>query len=67
MIEVDTITIDDNEYMILNEINDYVYLSNINDPKDFIIQKKVTKNDERLLIPLDNREEFNKALELFAE
>ena len=67
MIEVETIIIDDIKYMILNEVNNYVYLANVNNPRDFLIQKRVEINGEKYLEPLKDREEFNKALELLSK
>ena len=68
MKQVEIIDIENKKYMVLNEIVDngdtYLYLNNIKNPKDFIIQK-VDKNDESYLVNLDNDEEFNRALNLF--
>ena len=68
MKQVEIIDIENKKYMVLNEIVDngdtYLYLTNIKNPKDFIIQK-VDKNDESYLVNLDNDEEFNRALNLF--
>ena len=68
MKQVEIIDIDNKKYMVLNEIEDngttYLYLTNIKNPKDFLIQK-TDKNDSDYLVNLDNEEEFNKAFELF--
>ncbi len=68
MQQVEIIDIDNKKYMVLNEIEDngetYLYLTNVKNPKDFLIQK-VDKNDKDYLINLDNEEEFNRALNLF--
>ena len=68
MKQVEVIDIENKKYMVLNEIEDngetYLYLTNVKNPKDFMIQK-VDKNDKDLIINLDNEEEFKKALELF--
>lgn len=68
MQQVEIIDIENKKYMVLNEITEngetYLYLTNIKNPKDFIIQK-VDKNDKDYLVNLDNDEEFKKALELF--
>ena len=68
MYQVEIIDIDNKKYMILNEISDngdtFLYLVNIINPKDFLIQK-VDKNDKDFLINLDNEEEFDRALNLF--
>ena len=68
MKQVEIIDIENKKYMVLNEIHDngetYLFLTNIKNPKDFLIQK-VDKNDKEYLVNLDNEEEFNKALDLF--
>lgn len=66
--QVEVLDIDNKKYMVLNEINSdnetYIYLSNIKNPKDFVV-RKLDKNDKEVLINLDNEEEFNKAMDLF--
>ncbi len=66
---VDTIEIDNKEYIILDKLtnnnNTYYYLSNANDPKDFFIQK--LDNQKENLIPLDSKEEFNIAMEIYSK
>ncbi len=62
------IGLEDNiKYFITKEIQCentvYVYLTNINDVNDFCIRK--TDEKKEYLNPLDNEEEFKKALELF--
>jgi len=68
MQQVEIIDIENKKYMVLNEIEDngvtYIYLTNIKNPKDFLIQK-TDKEDPDYLVNLDNEEEFNKAFELF--
>lgn len=58
---------DGNYYLVVKEIendNDvYVYLTNAKDVNDFCIRK--TDNSREVLKPLDNEEEYNKALKLF--
>lgn len=66
-IELDVLTIDDKEYIVIDEINDnentYCYLCNdLNDEEFFI--KKIKENQ---LLPIDSEEEFNKALKLFKD
>lgn len=67
MEEVTCITIDDKDYIILDEIEDknttYVYLSNKDDDEDFFI--RIKENEE--LLPLNSNEEFDKALKLFKD
>ena len=68
MQQVEIVDIDNKKYMVLNEIEDsgetYLYLTNVKNPKEFMIQK-VDKNDNDYLINLDDEEEFNRALILF--
>ena len=68
MKQVEIIDIENKKYMVLNEISDnyetYVFLTNIKNPKEFIIQK-VDKNDNDYLINLDNDDEYDRALKLF--
>ena len=68
MQQVEIIDIENKKYMVLNEIEDngvtYIYLTNIKNPKDFLIQK-TDKDDPDYLVNLDNEEEFNKAFDLF--
>lgn len=67
MMDVDTIIIDDTKYMLVSKIDGYVYLANVENPKDFIIQKEIAKDNEKYLMPIETREEFDKALELFTK
>ena len=68
--QVEVLDIDNKKYMVLNEISDndetYLYLSNINDPKDFLI-RKLDKNNKEYLINLDDKEEFKKAMGYFED
>ena len=68
MIDVDTITINNKEYIILKEIinnnNHYCYLSNINDNSDIMIKKIIIENNEEYFINL-TQDEFYLALNLF--
>lgn len=62
----ETIVLEDNiEYIITDTINNYLYLNNINDPKDFCIRKRIIEDNESYICGLDNEEEYDKALELF--
>lgn len=67
---IDYVIIDDKKYGILKETtyNDatYVFLANLNDPKDQLIKKYYETNKDELL-PLDSDEEFNYILTLFVE
>lgn len=67
---IDYVIIDDKKYGILKETTyneaTYVFLANLNDPKDQLIKKYYESNKEELL-PLDSDEEFNYILTLFVE
>ena len=64
---VETVKIKDNEYVIIDEISDdktsYLYLSNINDNKDFFVQKLDSTKEN--IINLENENEFIKAMKLY--
>lgn len=60
--EIDTITYNGKEYGIIEEINNYVYFANLNNPKDLMIRKR--END--LFITL-NENELEEALLLIKE
>jgi len=66
-IEVETVEFEDKKYIILDEINIentiYVYLSNINDSNDFLIQK--LDDSKEYIISLNSKEEFDKALLIY--
>lgn len=68
--EIEYFEIDGKEYMIAGEIDDnsmiYYFLINLNDKKDFMIQKAMASNAETLL-PLDNEYEFNRTINLFKD
>lgn len=66
-----TIEIDDNKYLITDQIkddkNEYAYLSNVKDVNDFFIRKIAVIDGEEFFVGLDSKEEFDYALKLFAE
>ena len=68
-IDVTIVNLDDKEYIVLDKIeidkNMYYFLSNKDDKDDFLIQKQ-DKSGE-YLISLDNKDELNKALLIFAK
>ncbi len=64
MQEIDVYSWDDNNYILFSKIGRYLYLSNEKNPRDIMIRKE-DSNDPDLLLPLDDDNEFNKALELF--
>lgn len=57
------------EYAIVDEINyqdkHYVYLLNVNDNKDFCIRKSTNENGVEYAQGLDNKEEYETALNLY--
>ena len=61
------IIIDGTEYVVLEEVNDYVYLVNPNNDEDVCIRKVILENDKKYLTNLDNEEEVDEALKLFKE
>lgn len=64
MQEVKTIVLEDNiEYIVIGEIENYVYLVNSTDEEDMCIRKEI--DDE--LVGLDNEEEFMRAINLFKD
>ena len=72
MKELDVIKLEDGiEYAIVQKIeknnNTYLYLTNIDDEKDFCIRKLIIQNGEEVLIGLDDDEEFDKALSYLNE
>jgi len=71
MKELDVFEIDGKEYAIISEIEDnnnkYVFLCNVNNPKDFCVRKKVFVDNEEFLSLLDNDLEFDKVVELFSK
>lgn len=63
-IEVKVYKLEDGlEYAVLDEINNYVYLSNLENPEDVCIRKDLGTE----LVGLDDEAEFNNALSLFKE
>ncbi len=64
MKELEVMTIDNKDYIIMKEVYDndisYVFLSNLVDPDDVMIRKS-SIDDKDLYIPLENDEEFRLA------
>ena len=72
MIEVKSIRLEnDIEYMVIDEIDNatttYYYLVNIDDEKDFCIRKVEKGNDKQLLVGLDTKQEYDRAILLFSK
>ena len=69
MKEVNVITLNNIDYIIIDEITiegvTYIYLVNENDDNDFLIQKLKLKDGQNYLTNLANREEYNLALIAF--
>lgn len=65
--ELEIIEIDNKEYYVMKEVvrgeNVYFYLSNVNDFNDIMIRKSSSKERD-LVIPLENKEEFDIACAL---
>ena len=61
MKEVDIYTFDDKNYVLLDRIEDYLFLKKKKNDHDMMI-RKVDANDEETLLPLESDEEFEKAL-----
>lgn len=59
--EIDVYTIDNKDYLLIDKIQQFLYLSNAKDDEDMMI-RKIDETDETLLLPLENDEEFEKAL-----
>jgi len=59
------------EYYVVDKIesdnNFYIYLSNIDDPKDFVARKEIEEDGKTFLVGLDDRDEASFALGLFIE
>lgn len=66
MEEVTIFSFDNKDYMLLDQIHDYVYLSNVDDRHDMMI-RKVDPNDDEVLLPIEDDEEFEKALLLLTQ
>ena len=63
MKEVDIYTFDDKNYVLLDRIEDYLFLSNEKNDHDMMIRKVENEDeDEETLLPLESDEEFEKAL-----
>ena len=70
MKDLEVITINDNDYFIINEVKkdgiSYLYLSNVNDEEDTLI-RKTKKNDPDTILPLENEQEFEIACNLLLQ
>lgn len=63
MKEVDIYTFDNKNYVLLDRIENYLFLSNEKNDHDMMIRKIENEDeDEETLLPLESDEEFEKAL-----
>lgn len=62
--ELDVYTIDNKNYLLIDKINNYLYLSNENNEEDTIVLKEDFANNDNLL-PIESEEELKQALSLF--
>lgn len=63
MKEVDVYTFDNKNYVLLDRIENYLFLSNEKNDHDMMIRKVENEDeDEETLLPLESDEEFEKAL-----
>ena len=60
--ELDVYTIDNKNYLLIDKIYNYLYLSNEENEEDTLILKEDVNNK---LLPLDNEEELKNARSLF--
>lgn len=71
MINVEYIELNNEKYMIIKrkkiENQNYVLISNINNPKDFAIRKEIIENGQELVVELSSEEEFDKVLPYFVD
>lgn len=58
---------DGNDYIVVDKIDNYVFLSNLKDSNDFCIRKEIEENDTTYLVGLDNNEEYEKIVKLLLE
>ena len=67
----EVIEIDNKEYYVIETLtlnnNKYIYLGNLNDPKDLMCLKEVYLNEELLLEKLDSEEELEQVMRSFSE
>lgn len=70
--EYNIVTLEDNlEYAeletVLHNNNEYILLSELNNPENFCIRKIKIKNNEEYIVGLDSDEEFDTILKLLTE
>ena len=71
MMELDTIKLENKEYAIIAEMNingtNYMHLANVENPSDFCIRKVIMKDGEEIITGLDDRKEFDMAMQAFSK
>ncbi len=65
--ECEYVVIDNKNYIILDEINNYVFLGEASDARNFFIRKSIKDENGETLINLENEAEFNFASKLFLD
>jgi len=70
--ECNVVTLEDNiEYTEVDRIeynnNNYVFLSDLENPENFCIRKLINQDNEQYIIGLDTKEEFDNVLNLFTQ
>jgi hypothetical protein len=69
MKEIEVVKLEGIEYMIIKEliINGvtYIHLAKVESPEEFCIRKIQIIDKEEMIVGLDNKEEFDMALEVF--
>ena len=71
MIEVETIKIDDVDYIILKQKNigdnEYFFLTDINNPKNYLLAKTEIIDGEEYIAEIIDKEESEKVANIFIE
>lgn len=70
-VEVDVVEIDGVEYSEVMRLswngNTYVYLSDLDHPEDFLIQRYYIENGEEYIVGLESTAEFDEVMKQFAK
>lgn len=61
MIDATVYTVEGTDYYMVEKIQSFLYLSDVNDEKKMMI-RKIDSSDDSILLPLQNDEEYEKAL-----
>ena len=69
MKEIEVVKLEGIEYMIIKELIidgvTYIHLAKVESPEEFCIRKIQIIDKEEMIVGLDNKEEFDMALEVF--